>query len=100
MRIKHVLAVAATFLVAAGVLAQSSMDAKPQIAPKSAPKSAVKKKAKPAPAIDPKILDLQKRLRQTQKKFEVVKASGKPTQNLEDKIYEIEDALRLAGHAG
>jgi hypothetical protein len=67
---------------------------------KSAPKSAVKKKAKPAAALDPKILDLQKRLRQTQKKFEVVKASGKPTQNLEDKIYEIEDALRLAGHAG
>lgn len=68
-------------------------------------KAAAKKKEKPASAaapkaVDPKIVELQKRLRQTQKKFEVVKASGKPTQNLEDKIYEIEDALRLAGHAG
>lgn len=72
---------------------------------KGATKTAVKKKDKPtvvaAPkAVDPKILELQKRLKQTQKKFEVVKAAGKPTQNLEDKIYEIEDALRLAQHAG
>jgi formate-dependent nitrite reductase cytochrome c552 subunit len=69
---------------------------------RSAAKSAAKSKPKPAaaPAIDPKIVELRKRLVQAQKKFEVVKAAGKPTQNLEDKIYEIEDALRLAGQAG
>ncbi|MCU1259936.1 MAG: hypothetical protein JWO80_2821 [Bryobacterales bacterium] len=63
---------------------------------KSAPKASAKKKPKPVALNDPKVLDLQKRLRQNQKKLEVVKAAGKPTQNLEDKIYEIEDALRLA----
>ena len=66
---------------------------------KTGSKPAVKKKSTPDAAADPKIIDLQKRLRQTQKKLEIAKAASKPTQNLEDKIYEIEDALRLAGHA-
>ncbi len=63
---------------------------------KSASKAAVKKKAKSVASIpDPKTADLQKRLTQTQKKLEVAKAAGKATQNLEDRIYELEDALRL-----
>jgi hypothetical protein len=53
------------------------------------------KKAAPKPA-DPKLVELQKRLAQTNKKLEVAKAAGKDTKNLDDKIYEIEDAIRLA----
>jgi hypothetical protein len=57
-------------------------------APKAAPK-----------AIDPKLVELQKRLAQTNKKLEAAKAAGKDTKNLDDKIYEIEDAIRLAAEA-
>ena len=52
----------------------------------------------PAPA-DPKITDLQKRRAQLQKKLEAAKTAGKPTRNLDDRLYEIEDELRLAGNA-
>jgi hypothetical protein len=46
---------------------------------------------------NPKIGGLQKRLATAKKKLDEAKASGKPTQPFEDRIYEIEDALRLAG---
>jgi hypothetical protein len=45
---------------------------------------------------DPKVAALQKRLAQAQGKLEAAKAGGKPTKNLEDRIYEIEDEIRLA----
>ena len=45
----------------------------------------------------PKIGRLQKRLATGKRKLEEAKAAGKPTRPLEDKIYEIEDELRLAG---
>jgi hypothetical protein len=48
---------------------------------------------------DPKITDLQKRRAQLQKKLEAAKTAGKPTRNLDDRLYEIEDELRLAGNA-
>jgi len=64
-----------------------------------AAKKAKKPAAKaPAPA-DPKITDLQKRRAQLQKKLEAAKTAGKPTRNLDDRLYEIEDELRLAGNA-
>ncbi len=47
--------------------------------------------------VDPKITRLQQRLANTRKKLEDAKAAGAPTRSLEDRIYEIEDALRLAG---
>jgi hypothetical protein len=47
-------------------------------------------------APDPKVAALEKRLAQTVAKLEVAKAAGKPTKNLEDRIYEIEDEIRLA----
>jgi hypothetical protein len=54
----------------------------------------------PAPAAaapaDPKLGPLEKRLAAAQKKLEAAKAAGTPTKNLEDKIYEIEDEIRLA----
>jgi len=46
---------------------------------------------------DPKIGRLQHGLANTKRKLEEAKAAGKPTRPLEDRIYEIEDALRLAG---
>ncbi len=47
----------------------------------------------------PKIADLQKRKAQIQKKLEAAKTAGKPTRNLDDRLYEVEDELRLAGNA-
>ena len=66
------------------------------------PKKAAGPKPK-APAPDPQIsreiAGLEKRRVQIQKKLEAAKGAGKPTKNLEDKLYEVEDELRLAGHA-
>jgi hypothetical protein len=63
-------------------------------------KPAAKVVAKPveAPVVkaNPKIAGLQKKLATAKKKLEDAKAAGTPTRSHEDKIYEIEDALRLA----
>lgn len=63
--------------------------------PHAAAKSAV-----PPPVVtakpNPKIAGLQKRLAAAQQKMEQAKANGAPTKNLEDRIYEIEDAIRLS----
>jgi hypothetical protein len=48
---------------------------------------------------DPKIASLQKRLATARKKLEDAKAAGTPTRALEDRVYEIEDAMRLAGQS-
>ena len=77
---------------------------------KASTKSKGKKAAKPKPApaaaprVEPpsakpnkKVAGLQKRLATAKKKFEDAKSAGLPTRPLEDKIYEIEDDLRLAG---
>ena len=56
--------------------------------------------AQPAPSAakpNAEIVGLQKRLATEKKKLDKAKASGKPTKAVEDRIYEIEDALRLAG---
>jgi len=67
----------------------------------SAKGKAAVKKAAAAPAVktDPKVAGLLKQRGQIQKKLEVAKAAGKPTRNLDDRLYEIEDELRLAGGA-
>jgi hypothetical protein len=52
------------------------------------PKTAVK--------ADPKVAALQKRLASAKKKLDDAKAAGTATRSLEDRVYEIEDALRLA----
>jgi hypothetical protein len=49
----------------------------------------------PAARSDPKLARLQKRLATVKTKVEAAKAAGKPTRNLEDKVYEIEDEIRL-----
>jgi len=56
----------------------------------------------PAPAAakpNAEIVGLQKRLATEKKELDKAKASGKPTKAVEDRIYEIEDELRLAGQA-
>jgi hypothetical protein len=70
-------------------------------AAKSRPAGKAKaERAEPSPAKpDPKIAKLEKRLAATRKKLEGAKAGGGPTRVLEDRVYEIEDELRLAGHA-
>lgn len=65
---------------------------------KTAPpvKAAVKVEATPAPKANPKVAGLQKRLATAKKKLDDAKTSGGVTRMLEDKVYEIEDELRLA----
>jgi hypothetical protein len=48
-----------------------------------------------APA-DPKVAKLRKQLDGAKKKLADAKSAGTPTRALEDRVYEIEDALRLA----
>ena len=68
-------------------------------------KKAVKPAAKPAmvatpsasPAkVNPKVAGLQKKLAAARKKLEDAKAGGATTRPYEDKVYELEDELRLA----
>lgn len=70
-------------------------------------KPATKKKSAPAPKVEqtkpaansapnPKLAPLEKKLAAAKKKLDGAKAAGSPTRNLEDKIYEIEDEIRLA----
>ncbi len=52
----------------------------------------------PAPAKpNRKVLGLQKQLATAKSKLEAAKAAGAPTRNLDDRIYEIEDALKASG---
>lgn len=64
------------------------------------PKPAAKAAAVPPPAdpvkANPKVAGLQKRLATAKKKLDDAKASGGATRLLEDRVYEIEDDLRLA----
>jgi hypothetical protein len=55
--------------------------------------------AKQTEATDPRVVSLLKKRAQIQKKLEAAKSAGKPTKNLDDQLYEVEDDLRLAGHA-
>lgn len=64
---------------------------------KPEPKPA-KPEAKPAKP-DPKVARLEKRLAAARKKLDDAKASGAATRVLEDRVYEIEDELRLAAGA-
>jgi hypothetical protein len=50
----------------------------------------------PAAKPNPKVAGLQKRLATAKKKLEDAKAGGATTRPYEDKVYEIEDELRLA----
>jgi hypothetical protein len=57
--------------------------------------AAVVKAAAPV-KVDPKIVALEKQLAGARKKLDAAKEKGGPTKNLEDRVYELEDDLRLA----
>ena len=66
------------------------------------PAAAERPTAKPEPPAakpSPKVSGLQKRLATAKKKLEDAKAGGATTRPYEDKVYEIEDELRLAMQA-
>jgi len=69
--------------------APAVVDAKP---PAAAPKP-------PATRPDPKVANLEKQLSAARKKLDAAKAKGAGTKNLEDRVYELEDGLRLATQA-
>jgi hypothetical protein len=66
---------------------------------KTAARKAAKRETPKAAPQSPKVADLQKRRAQIQKKLEAAKTAGKPTRNLDDRLYEVEDEWRLAGNA-
>jgi hypothetical protein len=66
--------------------------------PRAAAKGAIPAPTAPAKT-DPKTARLQKRLSAAQRKLEQAKASGAVAKNLEDRVYEIEDAIRLSTQA-
>ncbi len=75
----------------------------PGIKPKAVAKTAALPKhqttqAKPK-APNPKIAGLTKQRAAMHKKIEAAKAAGKATKNLDDRLYEIEDELRLASES-
>jgi hypothetical protein len=55
--------------------------------------------APPPSKPDPKMTSLQKKLATAKKKLDEAKAAGSPTRAIEDRIYELEDDLRLAAQA-
>jgi len=75
--------------------------AKKAVKPPAAKAPEAKAPAAKAPEAktDPKVAGLQKQLAAAKKKLEDAKAANAPTRKLEDRIYEIEDDLRLAGQA-
>jgi hypothetical protein len=81
---------------------KSSGKAKKAAGAKAAGKAAAKPARAPARAEPPakpdrKVAGMQKRLAAAKRKLDDAKAAGGPTRILEDRIYEIEDELRLAG---
>jgi hypothetical protein len=76
--------------------ARAKKAAHPKAAVKAAPREEPKAQ-KPDPKPDPKVARLQKRLAAAKKKLDDAKAAGTPSRVLEDKIYELEEALRIAG---
>ncbi|PYT16275.1 MAG: hypothetical protein DMG59_10890 [Acidobacteria bacterium] len=81
--------------------AHARMKTKKATKPKSAAKiGRAEPRAEPVPQKpNRKVVGLQKRLTAAKRKLDEAKASGTPTRPLEDRVYEIEDELRLAGQA-
>ena len=80
---------------------KAAVKGKPKKAAKPAAKGAPSTAAATAPAaapakVNPKVAGLQKKLATARKKLEDAKAGGATTRPYEDKVYELEDELRLA----
>lgn len=63
---------------------------------KAAAKKAAAPVAAPVAPVSPAVAGLQKKLEAQQKKLAEAKAAGKPTKAIEDRIYEIEDDIKVA----
>jgi hypothetical protein len=63
---------------------------------KAKPVAVAQKPEPPAAKPNPKVAGLQKRLATAKKKLDDAKTGGATTRPYEDKVYEIEDELRLA----
>src|ERR1700751_2513325 len=61
-------------------------------------RTAAAKEAQPV-AANPKVTAMEKRLAVDKKKLQDATAAGKPEKAIKDRIYELEDALRLAQEA-
>ena len=70
-----------------------------KVKPAAAVKPAAPKPEPPAAKPNPKVAALQKRLSTAKKKLDDAKAGGATTRPYEDKVYELEDELRLAVQA-
>ncbi len=75
---------------------KASAKAKAKKASKPSVKPAPKNEPKKAEEHRPEVARLQRRLETAKKKLAEAKAAGQPTRPLEDRVYEIEDALKLA----
>jgi hypothetical protein len=64
--------------------------------PSKPAKSTGTKQSPPQAGASQKVTAAQKRLQQQKKKLADLQAAGKPTKTVEDRIYELEDELRLA----
>ncbi len=86
-----------SFKFKANVKAKGKAPAKSAKAPAAAAKAekAAPPKADAKPD-SPHLTAMRKKLDQTTKKLEAARAAGQNTKNLEDKIYELEDTIRLA----
>ncbi len=73
-----------------------SRKSKPKKTGKQPPIKVVAPGEKAEPKPDPEVARLQRRLEAAKRKLEAAKAAGKPVRPLEDRVYEIEDALRLS----
>jgi len=83
---------------AKGKAKKAARPGKPAVPP--APAAKAPAQAKPAEMKpDPKVAGLQKQLAAARKKLEEARAANAPTRKIEDRIYEIEDELRLSGQS-
>ncbi len=75
-----------------------SVAAKPAVpeTKKAVTPAAPEKKAAVPAKTDRKTAGLQKRLLTARQKLEAAKSAGAPTRDLDDKVYELEDALKVA----
>lgn len=68
--------------------------------PKAPTAKSVGKEKPPAAPPDPRIAAIQKQLSAARKRLKAAQAKGGPLKNLEDRVYELEDDLRLAAGGG
>lgn len=74
-----------------------SIPSKPKAIRRKKADAAPAKPAAPPPTPSPKVAAVEKKLALQRKKLEEASKLGKPVQSIKDRIYELEDELRLAG---